>query len=167
MKTEKRMRLEMTSSEFNIFCEKQIKSSASSIQVCHVLTVIESFVTACVKNEDDKEDYEINKTQLKSLLESSREKMLEKNSRYLSVALKQCNASFLAMLHSSVERKVFYQLLQNVLPELNDDDIRLLMVWTANWVKEAEQLSQDNDEVVEADEYRVMMDLDRVLNSQS
>jgi len=145
-------------SEFDDFYEQMCSESRTHLQSYLALNVLKELLL--ITDSETGSEGRIN-----TLISEQRAQLIDSNVPYLLTALKQCNSAFIAVIHNLLERNDFYQVLQTVLPQLSDDDIRLLMVWSANWVKEAAQLLKE-DQVLDQQEYLAMKDIDKVLNSQ-
>jgi len=162
MKTEQTIQLCIPAPVVTVFCDKLMDESVCDLQAYYSLRAIKSLLAA---NHVEIPDNKHLLTMLDEQVLVAEKKHLETSSVFMLKGLKQCNAALLAMLHNLLDRNGFYHLFEKVIAELSDDDIRLLMVWSANWVKEAAQLSKEN-QLIDQQEYRAMMDLDKVLNPQ-
>jgi len=166
--------LSMNASELESFCNQQLACTSDIAKTHEALTTLESFISVFGKPAHGTQAYLLIESTIKSITEKSRQQLLEKSTADLLVSLKQCNIVALEAVHTSLSRNDFYQILQTVISELTDDDIRLLMVWSANWVKEAQQLLEEaggfpdamdfNKAAISAEQFHAMTDIDRVLN---
>jgi len=165
----------VNSSELEKFCNKLLQRSRDITKTHDALITLESFISVFGRPSHGTKEYQLVESTIKSITETSRQQLLEKNTRDLINALRQCNVLALASVHTPLSRNGFYQILQIAIAELSDDDIRLLMVWSANWIKEARQLAEEASGYPDAmdfkkagisiDEFQAMSDIDRVLNS--
>ena len=161
--------------ELEKFCQKLLSSSQDIAKTHDTLITLESFISIFGRPDHGTDEYKLIESTIKSITESSRQQLLKKNTADLLVSLRQCNVVALTVVHASLSRNDFYQTLQKVISDLSDDDIRLLMVWSANWVKEAKQLAEEASGFPDAlgfkkadisiNEFHAMSDLDRVLNA--
>ncbi|MCK4711221.1 MAG: hypothetical protein KAU21_21600 [Gammaproteobacteria bacterium] len=166
--------LTILSSELESFCQKLLSRSRDIAKTHDALITLESFISIFGRPAHGTKEYLIIESTIKAVTESSRQQLLDKSTADLLVALRQCNIVALTAVHTSLSRNGFYQILQNVISDLSDDDIRLLMVWSANWVKEAKQLAEEASGFPDAldfkkadisiEEFHAMNDIDRVLN---
>ena len=166
--------LSIDSSELESFCNKLLAGSRDIAKTHDALITLESFISVFGRPAHGTEAYLLIESTIKAITEKSRQQLLEKSSADLLMALEQCNIIALTVVYTSLSRNGFYQILQTVINELTDDDIRLLMVWSANWVKEAKQLleeacgfpdAMDFDKAgISAEQFHAMTDIDRVLN---
>ena len=150
--------LNLKASEFEDFCEQICSQPEAYLQSYLYLNAIKELLLIAGSDTDSNQ-------YIDRLMAEKRAQLIDSNVSYLVTALKQCNSAFIAVIHNLLERNDFYQVLQAALPELSDDDIRLLMVWSANWIKEAAQLQKENQQL-DPQEYRAMLDIDKVLNPQ-
>ena len=157
------------------FCKKLLKRSRDINKTHDALITLESFITLFSQKHHGTKEYQLIENTLKSITENSRQLLLEKNTQVLISTLKQCDAKALAAVHTPLSRNGFYQILQVAIEQLSDEEISLLMIWTANWVKEARQLAEAASEYPDAmdfkkanisfEEYQALSDIDRVLNA--
>ena len=156
------------------FCQKILKRSRDITKTHDALITLESFISVFGRSSHGTKEYKIIENTIKNITDFSRQKLLEKNTTNLIEALKLCNAKSLASIHTPLSRNGFYQILQSAIEKLTDDDIRLVMLWSGNWVKEASELAQkasgypDAMDFKKADisieEFQAISDIDRVLN---
>ena len=164
----------ISATELDKFCQKILKRSRDINKTHDALITLESFISLFGKSSHGTEQYQLIENTIKSITETSRQQLLEKNTQDLITALKQCNLIMLASIHTPLSRNGFYQILQTALSQLSDDDIRLLMVWSANWLtevkKRAEEASGYPDALdfkaagISIEQFQAMSDIDRVLN---
>jgi len=174
MNNSKSITLNINSTELEDFCQKLLNHSTDISKTHDALIALESFISVFGRASHGTKEYLLIEQTLNSITESSRQALLEKNTVDLIKILKQCNASALANIHTPLSRNGFYQILQLAIGELSDDDIRLLMIWSANWLKEARQLAQETSDYPDAPdfkkagiskkEFQAISDIDRVLN---
>lgn len=111
-----------------------------------------------------------------NILESLSNQVELQNIKDLTQALQQCDLTRLVFLHRAVNRKTFYHILEKTIALLTDDEIRLVMVWTSNWMAESTNLLEqhshdithpafDKAGIVKAD-YEAMAAIDMVLNGE-
>lgn len=166
--------LSINSSDLESFCNKLLADSRNIAKTHDALMTLSSFISAFGRPAQGTDSYLLIESTIKSITEKSHQQLLEKCRADLLLALKQCNIVGLTVVHTSVSRNGFYQIFQTVISELTDDDIRLLMVWSANWVKEAKQLLEAaggfsdamafNKAGISKEQFDAMTDIDRVLN---
>ncbi|MCW9012973.1 MAG: hypothetical protein OQL06_04255 [Gammaproteobacteria bacterium] len=166
--------IKIDSAELEKFCQKLLKRSRDITKTHDALITLESFIAIFGQASHGTREYQAIESTIKAITEISRQQLLEKNTRDLIRALKQCNVVALAAVHTPLSRNGFYQILQTAIAELSDDDIRLVMVWSANWLKEARQLAEEASGYPDAmdfkkagisiEEFHAMSDIDRVLN---
>jgi len=159
------------------FCDKLLKRSRDITKTHDALITLESFISVFAQPSHGTAEYKIIEDTINRITESSRQAVLKKNTLDLILALKQCNAKLLASIHTPLSRNGFYQILQTAIEELSDDEIRLLMLWSANWIKEATELAQKasgypdamdfKQAEVSVEEYQAIKDIDRVLNADT
>ncbi|MCP4996862.1 MAG: hypothetical protein GY934_24265 [Gammaproteobacteria bacterium] len=164
------------SQELEKFCEKLLERSQDIAKTHDALITLESFISIFGRPSHGTNEYQLIESTIKAITETSRQKLLEKNTRDLITVLRQCNVLALAGVHTPLSRNGFYQILQTAITQLSDDDIRLIMVWSGNWVKEAKQLAEEASGFPDAldfkkagirvEEFQAMSDIDRVLNPQ-
>ncbi|VAW70664.1 hypothetical protein MNBD_GAMMA09-2860 [hydrothermal vent metagenome] len=167
----------ISSAELKKFCRDFLKRSTDINKAHHTLVTLETFISVFGQSAHGTPEYQEIATTIKTINEQSRQALLEKNTLDLIRALSQCNVIALTAIHTPLSRNGFYQILQTAISQLTDDDIRLIMIWSANWVKEARQLADNASEYPDApdfikagisiEEYQSMSDIDRVLNPQS
>jgi len=172
----KALRLTIDASNLKSFCNKLLTRSQDIAKTHEALLTLESFISVFGKPAEDTEVYALIESTIKSITEMSQQQLLEKNTDDLRTALRQCNIIALASVHLDLSRNGFYQILPDVIAGLSDDDIRLLMAWSDNWMKEARQLLEDCSgfpEVMDfakaeisSEQFHAMDDLDRVLNAR-
>jgi len=168
------IKISIDASELESFCNKILKRSRNITKTHDALITLESFIAVFGRASHGTKEYQLIESTIKAITEKSRELLLEKNTHDLIRSLKQCNVTALANIHTPLSRNGFYQILQTAIGELTDDDIRLLMLWSENWVKEARQLAEEASGYPDArdfikaginiEEFQAMSDIDRVLN---
>jgi len=168
--------ISIDASKLEEFCNALLKRSRDITKTHDALITLESFIAVFGRPSHGTKEYQLIENTIKSITENSRQKLLEKNTRDLIDALKQCNAPLLASIHTPLSRNGFYQILQAAIETLTDDDIRLIMLWSDNWVKEATELAQNASEYPDAmdfkkaeisfEQFQAMSDIDRVLNTK-
>ena len=169
------LNITVDASKLDDFCNKLLKRSRDINKTHDALITLESFISVFGRPSHGTREYQQIESTIKSITEVSRQKLLEKNTIDLIKALKLCNIVALAAVHTPLSRNGFYQILQNSISELCDDEIRQIMVWSANWLKEAKYLAEkasgypDAMDFIKAgisiEEFQAMSDIDRVLNS--
>lgn len=174
MTQEQSISININSTELVKFCDKLLKRSRDINKTHDSLITLQSFISVFAQSSHGTEAYEQISSTIDSITEQSRQALLEKNTVDLITALSQCNAAFLAAIHTPLSRNGFYEILKTAITELSDDDISLVMLWSANWIKEAKQLASDASEYPDAmdfitagisiEEFQAMSDIDRVLN---
>jgi len=177
MSDSKSITININSSDLEDFCQKLLKRSRDITKTHDALITLESFISLFGKASHGTNEYQVIESTIKTITENSRKAVLEKNTLELIKALKQCNADALAKIHTPLSRNGFYQILQVAIGELSDDDIRLAMIWSDNWLKEAKQLAEEASGYPDAmdfkkanisiEEFQAMSDIDRVLNPQN
>jgi len=168
--------INISATELEKFCNKLIKRSRDIAKTHDALVTLESFITLYSQTSHGSKEYQQLESVIKSITDISREKLLNKNTDDLVAALKQCNVMLLAAIHTPLSRNGFYQILRVAITRLSDDDIRLIMYWSANWVKEAKEMAEQASGFPDAmdfraagisiEEFQAMSDIDRVLNAQ-
>lgn len=168
------IKISISSSDLENFCNKLLKRSRDITKTHDALVTLESFISIFGQASHGTKEYQLIESTIKSITEKSRELLLEKNTLDLIKSLQQCNVSSLSTIHTPLSRNGFYQILQTAISKLTDDEIRLLMIWSANWVKEARQLAEEASGYPDAmdfkkadisvEEFHAMSDIDRVLN---
>lgn len=166
----------INSSELEKFCQKLINRSRNTAQTHEALITLETFISLFGRASHGTKEYQIIESTINSITEISRAKLLEENTHDLICALKQCNVIKLASVHTPLSRNGFYLILKTAIAELSDTDIQLVMVWSANWLKEAKQLAEEASGYPDAmdfkksgvsiEEFQAISDIDRVLNQQ-
>ena len=169
------IKLSISATDLEIFCNKLLKRSRDITKTHDALVTLESFISIFGQASHGTNEYRLIESTLKKITEKSRALLLEKNTQDLIKSLEQCNVISLANIHTPLSRNGFYQILQTAISKLTDDDIRLLMIWSANWVKEARQLAEEASGYPDAmdfkkagisiEEFHAMSDIDRVLNA--
>ena len=163
--------------ELENFCQAILKRSRDITKTHDALITLESFISVFGRPSHGTKEYQLIEATIKKITESSRQVLLKKNTLDLIDALKLCNARELASIHTPLSRNGFYQILQIAIEKLSDDDIRLVMLWSANWIKEATEMAQQASGYPDAmdfkkaeisiEEFQAISDIDRVLNPQT
>jgi len=159
------------------FCQKILQRSRDINKTHDALITLESFISVFARASHGTNEYKTIESTIHKITDFSRQELLKKNTIDLIDALKSCNAKLLASIHTPLSRNGFYQILQSALQSINDDDIRLVMLWSANWIKEATELAQQasdypdapdfNKAEISIEEFQAITDIDRVLNYKS
>jgi len=175
MNDSKSITINISSSELEDFCQELLKRSRDITKTHDALITLESFISLFGRASHGTKEYQVIESTIKAITENSQKAVLKKNTFELIKALKQCNADALAKIHTPLSRNGFYQILQVSIGELSDDDIRLLMIWSDNWLKEVKQLAQEASAYPNAmdfkkagisiEEFQAVSDIDRVLNA--
>ena len=171
----KPIKISISSADLQSFCNKLLKRSRDITKTHDALVTLESFISIFGQACHGTKEYALIESTIQAITEKSRVLLLEKNTLELIKSLKQCNVSSLANIHTPLSRNGFYEILQTAIADLTDDDIRLVMIWSENWVKEARQLAEEASGYPDAmdfktagisiNEFHAMSDIDRVLNS--
>ena len=158
------------------FCDKLLRRSRDISKTHDALITLESFIAVFGRPSHGTVEYNLIESTIKKITESSRQQLLTQCTKDLIMALKECDIKSLTHIHTPLSRNGFYQILQTAIQQLSDDEIRLIMVWSKNWVTEATQLAEEASGYPDAmdfkkanisiDEYQAMSDIDRVLNSE-
>lgn len=169
--------IKVSADDLQDFCQKILKRSRDISKTHDALITLESFIAVFGRPSHGTNEYQIIESTIKEITETSRQELLKKSTVDLIEALKLCNAKALAMIHTPLSRNGFYQILQTAIEALSDDDIRLVMLWSANWLKEASELAQKASGYPDAmdfrkaeisfEEFQAITDIDRVLNPKS
>ncbi len=171
------LNITVNAAELESFCQQLLKRSRDIGKAHDALITLEAFISVFATASQGSNEYQLIKSSMQSVTDKSRQQLLEKNTSDLTNALKQCNVVALASVHTPLSRNGFYQILQSAIKALSDDDIRLIMAWSANWLVEAKRLAREASGFPDAmdfakaginiEEYHAMMDIDRVLNFSS
>ncbi len=177
MSNKNSINIRISADELQGFCQKLLKRSRDISKTHDALMTLESFISIFGHPSQGTEEYQIIENTIHKITEYSREKLLKKYTLDLIAALKQCNASAIAAIHTPLPRNDFYQILQTAIEALSDDDIRLVMIWSANWIEEATRLAQeasdDSDDMdfnkadIPIEEFQAISDISRVLNPET
>jgi len=177
MPNKQSIRLTVNAEKLQDFCNQLLKRSRDMTKTHDALVTLESFICVFGRDSHGTKEYQLIETTIKKITEFSREQLLKKNTLDLICALQQCSASRLAEIHMPLSRNGFYQILQTAIEALSDDEIRLLMLWSENWLKEATELAQKASGYPDAmdfkkaeisfEEFQAITDIDRVLNPKT
>ncbi len=169
--------LSITPDELERFCQKLLGRSRDITKTHDALVTLESFIAMFGRDSQGTAARQSIDQSLQKITEQSRQGVLEKSTQELEQAIRHCNVQAVANVHTPLSRNGFYEILKLVIADLCDDEIRLLMVWSGNWVKEARQIAQQASEYPDApdfkkagirlEEFQAMSDIDRVLNPES
>ncbi len=169
--------VKIDAAELDNFCEKLIKRSRNINKTHDALVTLESFISLYAEQSKADDEYIQIESLLKRITDHSRQLLLQKNTEDLVRALQSCDINRLTEIHCPLSRNGFYQILQVAISDLSDDEIRLAMVWSSNWVKEARMLAQKasgypdsfdfKQAGIDIEEYHAVCDIDRVLNPQT
>ena len=175
MKELQPIKISISSTDLESFCNKLLKRSRDITKTHDALVTLESFISIFGQASHGTNEYQLIDSTIEKITEKSRNLLLEKNTQDLITSLKQCNVASLTNIHTPLSRNGFYQILQIAISKLTDDDIRLVMIWSGNWVKEARQLAEEASGYPDAmdfkkagisiEEFHAMSDIDRVLNT--
>jgi len=174
MTDKKSINISIDADDLENFCQAILKRSRDITKTHDALITLESFISVFGRPSHGTNEYQLIESTIKTITEFSRQELLKKNTLDLIDALKLCNAKEIASIHTPLSRNGFYQILQTVVEKLTDDDIRLIMLWSANWIKEATEMAQKASGYPDAmdfkkagisiEEFQAISDIDRVLN---
>ena len=166
--------LTINSDELESFCSKILSRSRDITKTHDALITLESFISIFGKSNHGTNNYKIIESTIKDITEQSRQQLLQENTSKLVLALQNCDTKSLANIHTPLSRNGFYQILQTAISRLSDDEIRIIMIWTENWLKEAKQLAEEasgfpdamdlNKAEISFEEFQAISDIDRVVN---
>lgn len=167
--------IKISTTELQDFCNLILKRSRDITKTHDALITLESFISIFARPAHGTVEYAAIEASIKEITEASRKRLLEKYTQELINSLKRCNISGLTLVHTPLSRNGFYQILQQAIQQLSDDDIRLVMLWSENWLNEAKERGQKASGYPDAmnfkkagisiEEFQAMSDIDRVLNS--
>ncbi len=174
MSNSESIQIHIQQAELEKFCQQLLDRSRDISRTHDTLVTLEAFISVFSRESHGSGEYQQIEASLKAITEKSRQALLKKCARDLYNALTHCNATALAAVHAPLSRNGFYDILKGVIADLSDDEIRIIMVWSANWVKEARALAEEasgypdaydfNQAGISIEEYQAMSDIDRVLN---
>jgi hypothetical protein len=177
MPNKQSIQMTIDATELENFCKKILNRSRDITKTHDALITLESFISIFGRSCHGTKEYQLIENTINKITENSRQLLLEKNTLDLIESLKQCNAKTLAFIHTPLSRNGFYQILQIAIEKLTDDDLRLVMIWSANWLKEATEMAQKASGYPDAmdfkkaqisfEEFQAITDIDRVLNPQT
>jgi len=175
MPDSKSINIAIDSSELDKFCHKLLDRSHDIAKTHDALVTLETFISLFARPAHGTTEYNEIESVLHVVTDESRKKLLEKNTIELIAGLRQCDVVRIASIHTPLSRNGFYEILKVAIGKLSDDEIRLLMAWTQNWVKEVTSLAQEasgypdamdfNKSGLSIEEFQAMSDIDRVINS--
>ena len=158
------------------FCQQLLKRSRDINKTHDALITLETFISVFGRPAHGTDEYKAIEEAINEITEYSREELLKKSTTDLISALKLCDAKSITSIHTPLSRNGFYQILQTSIENLSDDDIRLVMLWSGNWVKEATEMAQEASAYpdsldlrkagISIEEFQAISDIDRVLNPQ-
>jgi len=177
MTDKKSINISIDADDLESFCQALLKRSRDTTKTHDALITLESFISVFARPCHGTKEYQLIEATIKKITEFSRQELLKQNSLDLVEALKLCNAGTIASIHTPLSRNGFYQILQTAIEKLTDDDIRLVMLWSANWIKEATEMAQKASGYPDAmdfkkaeisiEEFQAINDIDRVLNPKT
>ena len=164
----------ISASELQNFYQDQLNQSQDIHKTHHALITLSSFISTFGLAAQDIESYQEIVSAIKAVIDKSQQMLLEKSTEELVTALRQCNIAALTAVHTSLRGHDFYTVLEAAITELSDDDIRLVMIWSDNWVKEAKEMATEASETpdtmdfssadIKVEEYHAISNIDRVFN---
>ncbi|VAW62842.1 hypothetical protein MNBD_GAMMA11-1722 [hydrothermal vent metagenome] len=169
--------LTINTAELEKFCQTQLSLSQNTGLTYNALMTLTSFIACFAQDQQATDHYRAVESTLRTITDKCRQALLQSNSKALLRALRQCNITALAAVHTSSPGSDFYKILQTTIAELDDDEIRLVMLWSENEVKEAKELADKAGDTLDtmdfiaagirAEEFYAISDIDRMLNPQS
>ena len=169
--------LSLNAEKLEEFCQKLLKRSRDITKTHDALVTLESFITLFSRSSHGTKEYQIIEDTISKITEYSRQELLKKSTTDLINALKLCDAKSITSIHTPLSRNGFYQILQTSIENLSDDDIRLVMIWSDNWVKEATEMAEQASDYPDApdfnkagisiESFQAISDIDRVLNPKA
>lgn len=174
MKKNTSITLSIDTSRLESFCSKLLERSRDITKTHDSLITLESFISVFGRESLGSKEFQEIESTIKSITDKSRQQLLNEYTRRLISALKNCDAKSLTLIHTPLSRNGFYEILKTAISELSDDEIRLVMVWSENWLKEAKELAEEasgypdsmdlKKAEISIEEFQAMSDIDRVLN---
>jgi len=171
-----RFNISISTSELQKFYQDQLDQSRDIHKTHHALITLSAFISTFGLAAQDAESYQEIVSTITSVTDKSRQMQRQKSAEELVVALRQCNTGALTAVHTSLRGHDFYSVLQTAITELSDDDIRLVMIWSDNWVKEAKEMAteaSENPDImnfsradIKTEEFQAISDIDRIFNPQ-
>jgi len=159
------------------FCQQLLKRSRDINKTHDALITLETFISVFARPSHGTAEYKIIEDTINKITEFSRQELLKKSTSELINALKLCDAKSITSIHTPLSRNGFYQILQTSIENLTDDDIRLVMLWSGNWLKEATEMAEEASGYpdsmdfkkagIRIEEFQAISDIDRVLNPKS
>jgi len=163
--------------KLNDFCQKLLERSRDISKTHDALITLETFISVFGRPSHGTAEYKTIEDTINKITEFSRQALLKKSTSELIDALKLCDAKSITSIHTPLSRNGFYTILQTSIENLSDDDIRLLMLWSGNWVKEATEMAEEASGFpdsmnfkkagISIEEFHAISDIDRVLNPKS
>ncbi|MDH5517461.1 MAG: hypothetical protein OEY36_06540 [Gammaproteobacteria bacterium] len=144
------------------FCQRLMAESEDVFATAAAMSALELFITEYAEQADNADELKRILSVITVTKESCHQQMQEKYRQDMLAAIRQCNIVGLTASFAVQPREGFLQLLQQLIAELSDDDIRLLMLWSENWIKEAGQLPNDE---INQDQLSCMQLIDRLFNA--
>ncbi|MCW8933975.1 MAG: hypothetical protein OQK98_04565 [Gammaproteobacteria bacterium] len=174
MSTKTSINITLDADKLKDFCQQLLKRSRDISKTHDALITLETFISVFARPAHGTVEYKIIEDTINEITEISRQQLLKKSTTDLISALRLCDAKSITSIHTPLSRNGFYQILQTSIEKLSDDDIRLVMLWSDNWVKEAAEMAEEasaypdsmnfNNAGITIEEFQAISDIDRVLN---
>ncbi|MDH5393396.1 MAG: hypothetical protein OEY11_09445 [Gammaproteobacteria bacterium] len=145
------------------FCQQLMADSRDVVSAHAALSGLERFISVHRQHDAGSAEYTSVVSCLRSAIALSQQQVLDKNTADLLVAFRQCNILALTAVHAMNSENDFLQSLTNVIAQLSDDEIRLVMLWSENWMKEARQLADTSE--LNKQQLNSMSVVDRLFNA--
>jgi len=104
MNNQQSIKISVNATDLEGFCNKLLKRSRDITKTHDALITLESFIAVFAQASHGTKEYELIESTIKKITEKSRELVLEKNTKDLINALKQCNVTSLANIHTPLSR---------------------------------------------------------------
>ncbi|AKH20253.1 hypothetical protein [Sedimenticola thiotaurini] len=173
MATDKQMTLQISTRQIDQYCAEICAGSANTSRKHSALIALEGFIVRHTTTDKYSELFNQVVDTIQRYAEQTRAELLSEYADKLLIALADRDRTGLAMIHQSVSRNGFDQLLDQALPKLPRNQQPGLKQWSDRWLLDAESKARlasgypdafnFKDAGVPIDEYRAMTELKRKL----
>jgi hypothetical protein len=137
------LRLSVDPDSLDVFCSKLINRSRDIAKTHDALVTLEAFIVTFGKAAHGTKEYETVEEMIRAFAETSRQQLLDEKTDELLDALRHCRISALAAIHTPLSRDGFYQIFQDAVARLSDDEVRDVTKWSGQWLDEARRKAEE------------------------
>ena len=170
------LELSIDEAALDTFCRRLVSRSRDLAKTQDSLATLDAFVAVFGKASQGTDAYHSIETLIQSFMQQTRGQLLAQRADQLYKALKHCDRSGVASIHTPLSRDGFDQILQAVIARFPEEELNAVTKWAHDWSYDAKRKAESASGYPDALnfsgagvnilEFQAMLDVSRCLEAR-